>query len=212
MDSSSLIYLLLFVAALCYLGTGIAAFRKYSVTQSDRLFIAGASMIIAAIGIASSITDIVPLLEPYGFEWAWYTGTFCCYLLLFLSSIMKSDEQFRALKHWSIIVGVVVLIMVMLSLILPDISTNRNVIVLFNILRVAICSLGLLRYLTLYTSKGGTRFCLLLCLTFLFLAVGYVTIIAQTFGPVLSVDGITVVNSTILLVGDIFLFVTFVAG
>lgn len=211
MDYLVLIRILLCIASLCCLGTGIAAFRRYSAMHNERLFTAGAAMTTAAIGIAFGTLDTFPSLTPLGFEWGWYVATFCGYLLLFLSSIMKSVGQFLTLKRWSIIIGAGVVIVIALSPILPDISNNQNVIVLLNILRVAVCSLGLLRYLMLYTSKG-MRFSLLLCLAFLFLAVGYATIIIQALSSVSSVNSISLVDSSILVAGDIFLFVAFVAG
>ncbi len=209
MDISALSTTLLFVAGLCCLGTGIAAFRRYSITQSERLFIIGVSMTIAAIGIASGALDNIPSLAPYGLEWAWYIGTSCGYFLLFLSSIMKSAEQFRILRRWSIITGGVVILMIILSTVLPDISHNQNAIVLLNTLRAVICSLGFFRYLTLYISKG-TRFSLLLCLTFLFLMVGYATIIAQALSPIFA--QFLLVDIIIRLAGDFLLFIAFVAG
>lgn len=211
MDSLVLIRILLVTASLCCLATAIAAFRKYSETQSERLFTAGTSMAIAAIGIASGALDTLPSLALYGFEWPWYTGTFCGYLLLVLSTLMKSAEQFLVLKRWSIITGAAVIILIALSLILPDISNNQNVIILLNVLRAAVCSFGLLRYLMLYTSKG-TRFSLLLCLAFLFLAASYVVIIIQVVSSVSTANGISLVDRSLSIVGNVFLFVAFVAG
>lgn len=211
MEYSVSVRILLIITSLCCLGTGIVAFRKYSKTQSERLFTAGAAMTIVAIGIASGSLETVPYLNQYGFEFAWYFGTFCGYLLLLLNSIMKSAEQFLVLKRWSVITGAAVLIVFALSPILPDVSSNQTVIALFNSLRVAVCSLCFLRYLTLYTSKG-TRFSLLLCFAFLFLSISYVTLVVQAFNPISSVNGLTVADSSIRVVADMLLFVAFVAG
>ncbi len=209
MDALMLTSILLSITSLCCFGTGIAAFRRYSMTQSERLFIIGVSMIMAAVGIACGALDNLSALRPYALEWAWYFGTSVGFFLLFLSSIMKSAEQFRILKRWSIIAGAVVIIMIALSTVLPDVSENQNAIVLLNSLRVVICSLIFLRYLILYTSKG-TRFSLFLCLAFLFLTIGYITFIVQALSPALA--QFLLIVSLIRLAGDILLFVAFVAG
>ena len=209
MDVSTLNATLLLIAGLCCLGTGIAAFRRYSITQSERLFIVGVSMTMAAIGITSGALDTIPALNHYGLEWAWYVGTSFGYFLLFLSSIMKSAEQFRILRRWSIITGGVVILMIILSPILPDISHNQNAIVLLNTLRAAICALGFSRYLALYTSKE-TRFSLLLCLAFLSLMIGYVTVIAQALSPVIA--RFLLIDIIIRIIGNFLLFIAFIAG
>jgi hypothetical protein len=209
MDALMLTCILLSITSLCCFGTGIAAFRRYSMTQSERLFIIGMSMIMAAVGIVCGALDSLPALRPYSLEWSWYFGTSVGFFLLFLSSIMKSAEQFRILKRWSIIAGAVVIIMIALSTVLPDISENQNAILWLNTLRVIICSLVFFRYLILYTSKG-TRFSLLLCLAFLFLAVGYITFIVQALSTAFA--QLLVLVGIIRLAGDVLLFVAFVAG
>jgi hypothetical protein len=209
MDTSVLPAIILFIAGLCCLGTGIAAFRRYSVTQSERLFVVGVAMAIAAVGIVCGALDSISALRAYALEWPWYFGTSVGYLLLFLSSIMQSNEQFCMLKRWSIIAGAVVITMIALSMILPDVSQDRNVTILINALRAVICSLGFFRYLILYTSKG-TRFSLLMCLTFLFLMVGYAIIIPQVLDP--ASWQLPLVDQLIRMAGDVLLFTAFILG
>ena len=207
MDLSVFSSVLLAISSLCCFGTGIAAFRRYSTTKSERLFIVGLAMIIAAVGIIGGALDSISALDPYAFEWSWYFGTSLGYLLLFLSSIMTSAEQFHILKRWSIVAATILVILLALSLSLPDVTRNLDVIVGMNVLRIIICSLGFSRYLMLYTSKG-TRFSLLLCLAFLFVGIGYGTIIVQalTHGTVVFID------SMIRLIGNVLLFAAFILG
>ena len=209
MDLSVVPAVLLGICSLCCFGTGIIAFRRYSLTKSERLFIVGLSMIIAAVGIIGGALDGIPALNPYAFEWSWYLGTSVGYLLLFLSSIVTSAEQFRILKRWGIVAATLLVILLALSTTLPDISNNRSAIVVLNALRIIICSLGFFRYLMLYTSKG-TRFSLLLCLAFLFIGIGYATIIVQALSG--GTIQLPVIDTMIRVVGNVLLFAAFVLG
>lgn len=209
MDLSVLSNVLFCVSSLSCFGTGIAAFRRYSTTKSERLFIIGLVMIIVAVGILSGALDVIFPLSPYALEWPWYFGTSVGFFLLFLSSIMKSAEQFRILKRWSIVVAAALVILIPLSANFPHLDDNRSATVEWNVLRTIICSLIFFRYLMLYTSKG-TRFSLLLCLAFLFIGIGYITAIVQ------ALDAVTLqlplIGFLIRAIGDILLFVAFILG
>lgn len=202
--------IILFILGAISLGTGIIAFRRYSMTRSERLFTVGMAMTIAAVGIVAGAIDKLPSLQFLHLDYAWYTGTSVGYFLLFLSSIMNSVEQFRLLKRSSIIAGAVVAAVIGLASVFPDINDkDPHVIIPLNALRIVICSLGFFRYLMLYISKG-TRFSLLLCLSFLFLAIGYAIIIPQVLDPISW--QLPLVDGIIRMVGDALLFAAFVLG
>jgi hypothetical protein len=61
----------------------------------------------------------------------------------------------------------------------------------------------------IYTSKG-TRFSLLMCLTFLFIAGSYGILIPQILDPNLA--GLTIAGTIMRIIGDVILFVAFVVG
>jgi len=207
MDVLVLSSILLFVFSMLSLGTGIYAFYKSSVTQSERLFVVGMSMIIAAMGIlCGSIND--SRLLPFNFGWAWYTGTSLGFFCLFLSSIMTSVEQFRMLKRWEIIMAALLITVLVLTPALPA-YPNSYVPIFLNTIRTILCSLGLFRYLRLYTSKG-TRFSLLMCLAFLFITIGYAVIIPQLLDPTLAV--LLIVGVIIRILGVATLFAAFAIG
>ncbi len=210
MDVSTLTSILLFILGVIDAVTGITAFRRYHVTQSDRLFIVGVSMTIAAIGVAGSALDKLPALKSLNLDYIWYISTSVGYLLLFLSSIMTSTEQFCILKRWSIIAGVIVIAMIALAPVFPYIVTSDPYIVVpINALRTVICALCFFRYLMLYTSKG-TRFSLLMCLAFLFIAVSYAILIPQTLDPVSW--QLPLVDTIVRIAGDAILLAAFVVG
>lgn len=208
MDFSTFSGALLFISGMSSLAVSIRAFYMYSVTQSQRLFTIGLSMAIAAIGIACSALNGSPFLPPMNLDWAWYAGTSVGFFFFFLSSLMKSDEQFGLLKRWEIIATALVITVIALTPVLPA-FTNPLVPFGLDICRTIICSLCFFRYLILYTSKG-TRFSLLMCLTFLFIASSYGILIPQILDSKLT--ALTIAGTIMRIIGDIILFVAFVVG
>src|SRR5882762_1795360 len=120
MNVSTLTSILLFIFSILCLCTGIYAFRRYSVTQSERLFAVGLSMCITAVGIACGALNGSPLLPSLHLGWAWYIGTSIGFLFLFLSSVMKSTEQFQLLHRWGIIAVAVLITVIVLTPVFPD--------------------------------------------------------------------------------------------
>ena len=199
---------LLFIFSILCLCTGIYAFRRYSVTQSERLFAVGLSMCITAVGISCGAIDGLRLLPSFNLGWAWYTGTSLGFFFLFLSSIMKSTEQFQLLKRWGIIAAAVLITVIVLTPVFPP-YPNPYVPLSLNACRTIACLLGFLRYVMLYTSKG-TRFSLLMCLAFLFITVGYAILVPQLLDP--SLAQLTAVGAFIRIIGAGVLFTAFVLG
>ena len=208
MNISALTSVLLFIFSILCLGTGIYAFRRYSMTQSERLFAVGLAMCITAIGIACGALNGLPFLPPLNLNWAWYIGTFCGFFFLFLSSMMTSAEQFRLLKRWGIIAAAAVVIVIALTPVFPA-FTNPFIPLLLNSFRIIACLLCFVRYVMLYTSKG-TRFSLLMCLAFLFITVGYGILVPQILEP--SLVAFTTIGAFIRIIGAAILFIAFILG
>ena len=208
MDISIVAGILLLIFSLLCLGTGIYAFRRYSLTQSERLFAVGLAMCITAVSIACGAIDSLHVFPAFYLNWAWYTGTSLGFLCLFLSSVAKSNDQFQLLKRWSIIIAVVLIAVIALTPVFPAEPSGYAAVVLDS-LRTIVCLLGFLRYITLYTSKG-TRFSLLMCLAFLFIAIGYAALMPQLFDP--TWNQLIVVGAFIRIIGAGFLFTAFVLG
>ena len=208
MDILTVTAILLFIFSILCLSTGIYAFNRYSLTQSERLFAVGLAMVVTAVGIACGAIDNLHLLPALNLGWAWYTGTSIGFFLLFLSSMMKSADQFMLLRRWGIIGAAVLILVIVLTPVFPS-YPNNSVPLVFNSLRTIICFLGFLRYIMLYTSKG-TRFSLLMCFAFLFITVGYAILIPQFLNP--SFASLTVVGAFIRIIGAGILFASFVVG
>jgi len=178
------------------------------VTQSERLFAVGLSMCITAVGIACGALNGSPLLPSLHLGWAWYIGTSIGFLFLFLSSVMKSTEQFQLLKRWGIIAVAVLITVIVLTPVFPD-YPSPYVPLFLNACRTIVCFLGFLRYVMLYTSKG-TRFSLLMCLAFLFITVGYAILMPQLLDS--SLSQLTAVGAFVRIIGAGVLFTAFVLG
>jgi hypothetical protein len=208
MNISIVTGVLLLIFSLLCLGTGIYAFRRYSLTQSERLFAVGMAMCITAVGIACGAVDSLHVFPSFYLNWAWYVGTSLGFLCLFLSSVAKSNAQFQLLKRWGIIIVAVLIAVIVLT---PVFSAEPSgyVAVVLDSLRIIVCFLGFLRYIILYTSKG-TRFSLLMCLAFLFITIGYAILIPQLLDP--TWDQLTVVGAFIRVIGAGVLFTAFVLG
>jgi len=208
MSIPALTSVLLFIFSMLCLGTGIYAFRRHSITQSERLFAVGLAMCITAVGISCGALNTSPFLPPLNLGWAWYNGTFWGFFFLFLSSMMKSAEQFRLLKRWGIIAAAVVVLVIVLTPVFPAL-TDPYMQIFLNSFRTIACLLGFVRYLMLYTSKG-TRFSLLMCLALLLITVGYAILMPQLLEP--SLAALTAVGVFIRIIGAAVLFIAFVLG
>jgi hypothetical protein len=206
MDILTVTGILLLIFSLLCLGTGIYAFRRYSLIQSERLFAVGLAMCIAAIGIASGAMDSLRIFPSFNLNWAWYAGTSLGFLFLFLSSVAKSNDQFQLLKRWGIIAATVLITIIVLTPVFPA-EPSGYVAVVLDSLRTIVCLLGFLRYIMLYTSKG-TRFSLWMCLAFLFITIGYAILIPQLLDPRLA--QLTAVGVFIRVIGAGVLFAAFV--
>jgi hypothetical protein len=208
MNISIVTGILLLISSLLCLGTGTYAFCRYSLTQSERLFVIGLAMCITAVGLACGAVDDLHVFPSFYLNWAWYVGTSLGLLCLFLSSVAKSSGQFRLLKRWGMIIVAVLIMVIVLTPVFPA-EPSGYVAVVLDCLRTSVCLLGFLRYITLYTSRG-TRFSLLMCLAFLFIAIGYVAIIPQLLDP--TWNQLTAVGAFIRIIGAGVLFTSFVLG
>jgi hypothetical protein len=207
MDGQAIISLLLFIFSTSCLATGIYAFYRYSETKSERLFAVGMSMVITSGGIMCGSVDQAHFF-PINLGWAWYAGTSSGFFLLFVSSILASDEQFRSFKRWSFILALLLITLVAITPVLPAFP-NPYVPLSLNICRTIICSLGFFRYIRLYTSQG-TRFSFLMLFAFLSVTIGYAILIPQLLDPPLS--GLAIAGAIIRIVGVGGLFAAFVTG
>lgn len=208
MNISTLTGILLFIFSILCLATGIYAFRRYSLTQSERLFAVGLAMCITAVGIACGALDSLHAIPSFNLNWAWYTGTTLGFLFLFLSSMAKSTDQFQLLKRWGVIAAAVLITIIVLTPVFPA-EPSGYVAVVLDSIRTIVCFCGFLRYVMLYTSKG-TRFSLLMCLAFLFITVGYAILLPQLLDPTLN--QLTVVGAFVRIIGAGVLFAAFVLG
>src|SRR6476620_11488131 len=92
--------LLLIILCLFCLGLASYAFYKYSLTQSDPLFIVGVSLSTIGVSIFFGYLNVLPLGGiTLNVNWLWYAGSSIGLLFLFLISIIKTNEQMRQLRR-----------------------------------------------------------------------------------------------------------------
>ena len=180
--------LLLIILSLVCLGLASYAFYKYSLTQSDPLFIVGVSLSTIGVSIFFGYLNVLPLGGiTLNVNWLWYAGTSIGLLFLFLISIMKTNEHMRQLRRFQVFATLLFLLLVLSTPMLPP-ASDPLVPALLNLARPLICTCAFIRYASLYISKE-TRFSLFMSFAFLLLGVGFGVITPQLLMPGLAALG-----------------------
>src|SRR5690242_17619018 len=163
MDINGILLIILGIACLALAGY---AFHKYSLTQSDLLFIVGVSLSTIGVSIFFGYLNVVQVAGmTLNVSWLWYAGSSIGLLFLFLISVMKSNEHMRFLRRWQVFASLLFFILILLTPMLPA-TTDPQVPALLSLVRPLICTCAFLRYASLYVSKE-TRFSLFMSLAFL---------------------------------------------
>ena len=207
MSTIQITSILLFILSLLCISTSLYAFRRYSLNGSETLFAVCLSMGITAVGVfCGSLND--SHLTPFNFGWAWYAGTSCGFLFLFVSSMLRSIQQFRSFRRWGVIVGAMLIMLLFVTPLLPPFP-GQTIPVILNSCRTLICFLAFGRYVLLYTSKG-TRFSLIVSLALLFVWVGYAVLIPQLLQT--GFDQLSVIGALLRIFGIAMVLVAYVLG
>ncbi len=185
MDVNSILLIILGIACL---GLAGYAFQKYSLTQSDPLFIMGVSLSTIGVSIFFGYLNVVKIGGiTLNASWLWYAGSSIGLLFLFLISVMKSNEQIRLLRRWQVFASSLFLILILFTPMLP-VTTDPQVPALLSLARPLICTCAFLRYSSLYVAKE-TRFSLIMSLAFLLLGIGFGVVTPQLLVPGLTALG-----------------------
>jgi hypothetical protein len=178
--------LLLIVLCLACLAMAIYAFYKYSLTQSDPLFIVGISLGTIGVSILFGYLNVLSLGGlTLNVSWLWYIGSSIGLLFLCLISVMKNNEHMRLLRRWQVFATLLFLLAILTTPVLPP-ATNPLVLALLNLTRPAICACAFVRYISLYFTKE-TRFSLIMSFAFLLLCVGFGVVTPALLDSSLSV-------------------------
>jgi hypothetical protein len=156
------------------------ALYLYVRVRAPRIFILGLSMLLIALtGVADFVSAHATI--PLHTDWFLYIGQAIAFLFILLSLLYSSEMYQQSLMRWHIILFIASLALMLLSLILPDISST----VLRTVLSGSRCILcfAIFFYYALTFASKQARFSLLMSVAFLFLSFGYLIILFQYFSP-----------------------------
>jgi hypothetical protein len=159
------------IAVVC-LSISIRAFYIYHLSRSDMLFVLGMSM--ASIGVGTfigAIGDAHPGGINFAVDWTRSFGACSGGLFIFLSALMKSNEQMQRLRNWQLLTAGLFLVVIILTPLFPPVPGTAGSFAL-NACRMIIYTCAFVRYAMLYAAKG-TRFSLILAIGFGVLVIGY---------------------------------------
>ena len=172
--------------SLCLVALFISArsFDIYSRFRQFRLFILGLSMALVSLSAAADFTSSYVKAIPLHTDWFLYIGQAVGFLFILLSLVQSSDKYLRGLIRLNILAFALLLILLLLSPVLPDMS-DIPTRTLLGFSRLVICMLILLAYFSAYTSKP-TRFSLFMSSSFFLFTVDYLSTLEQYFVPSFS--------------------------
>src|SRR5579884_3923976 len=146
------------IAVVCLI-ISIRAFYIYNLSRSDMLFVLGLSMASIAVGtFMGTIGDAHLGGNHWAADWTRSFGACSGGLFIFLSALMKSNEQMQRLRRWQILTTVLFVFVIILTPFFPPVPGPLASFAL-NACRMIIYTCAFVRYAMLYSSKG-TRFSL----------------------------------------------------
>jgi hypothetical protein len=169
--------------SLCLVALFIAvrSFDLYSSLRHLRIFILGLSMVLVSLSAAADFTSSYVRAITLSTDWFLYIGQAVGFLFIALSLMQGSDKYLRGLMRLNILVFPFLLILLLLSPVLPNIS-DISTRTLLGLPRLIFCMLILCSYFSAYTSKP-TRFSLFMSTSFFFFTVDYLVTLEQYFVP-----------------------------
>ena len=172
MNSKEITDLIIGFQAIITLLISLRAFNLYSKTRSDTLFIVGLAMAVISLGgIAGIIGDYLIISKAFNTFWFRYIGQIVSYLFIFFISLPRAERHMRALKWLNIIATGGLLTLLVLTPVLPPISSVALTEVLSGARGVVCLAIFFNYYFVIYSMKG-TRFAFLMCAAFLLIATG----------------------------------------
>lgn len=166
----------LFIAAMFI---ALRAFYIYTRSRSPRLFILGLSMGIISLTAAADFFSSNITIISLNTDWFLYIGQAASLLFIFLSFLRDTDTYFRNLMRWQIFVSVLLIGLLVLSPTLPNFP-NTIIRAILSGSRCVICFGIFFFYISAFMTKQ-TRFGLLMGISFMLLAFGYLLIFQQYF-------------------------------
>lgn len=184
------------------------AFYVYYQARNSRLFILGLSMGIIALTAAADFISSNVSSITLNTDWFLFIGQTASLLFIFLSLLRDSDQYLRGLMIWQVCVSALLAGLLLLSPALPPFPNTALEAVLSGSRFVV--SFGIFFCYASAFLKKETRFSLLMGLSFLLLALGYLMIFQKYLvnNPTLFDN----IGDATRMVGLVVLFVTIFLG
>jgi hypothetical protein len=171
-NSKEITDLIIGFQAVITLFISLRAFYLYSKTHSDTLFIVGLAMAVIGLGgIAGIVGDYLITSKAFNTFWFRYIGQIVSYLFIFFISLPRAERHMRALKWLNIFATAGLLALLVLTPVLPPISSVALTEILSGARGVVCLAIFFNYYFVIYSMKG-TRFAFLMCAAFLLIATG----------------------------------------
>jgi hypothetical protein len=172
----------LLAVVLCFvtLFVAVRAIHIYTQTYSPRLFILGVSMSMLALTAAADFYSSNVENITLNTDWFLFIGQSVSLLFILLSFFNNTDKYFQVLMRLQILVSVLLLGLLLLSPTLPDFPAGIQPLLSGS--RGLFCFGIFAFYMSAFTKKQ-TRFSLLMSISFLLLAFGYLIIANKYFVP-----------------------------
>jgi|SRR5579859_655816 len=170
----NILAVILFVVALF---VALRAFYIYTLAPNPRLFVLGTSMGMISLTAAADFFSSNVTSITLNTDWFLYIGQAVSLLFIFLSLVGSSNEYLRRLMTIHVCVSALLLGLLLLSPALPAFP-NVTARAILSGSRFLVCFGIFFCYVIAFTTKA-TRFSLLMGLSFLLLAFGYLMIFQQ---------------------------------
>lgn len=196
------------VLFLVTLSISIRAFIIYTKTDSPRvLSLAIAMGVIALTALADFLSSNMTGITLHT-DWFLYLGQAASFLFIALSLLRNTNNYFRVLIRAQILTTALLIGLVLLSPTLPDLPFLALRVILSGA-RIVCCLAIFYFYISAYMAKH-TRFSLMMSISFVLLAFGYLVLIQKYFSA--SGDILDHTGDFIRIAGLIVLFIATLIG
>jgi hypothetical protein len=173
--------LLAVVLCVVTLFVSVRALYIYTQTHSPRLFVLGVSMGIIALTAAADFYSSNVENITLNTDWFLFIGQSVSLLIILLSFFSNTDKYFQVLMRLQLLASALLLGLLLFSPTLPEFP-QTFILPLLSGSRGAICFGIFIFYISAFMEKQ-TRFSLLMSISFVLLAFGYVVILEKYFSP-----------------------------
>ncbi len=208
MQTSLIVKVLDVLLCVTFLFVSLRAFYLYIQIRNSRLFVLGLSMGVIALTIAVDVIRNTVSVIHLNTDYFLYCGQAISFLFIFLSILFESENLLYWLMRWHIIISFLLLESLILSPFVPD-SLNPVIRILLSGSCSIICFVIFFYYFGIFLRKG-TRFGLLMVISFMLLSFGYLMTLPMSIFP--DQDILDYMGDIVRVFGVVTMMVGFAVG